>query len=135
MSLEGAGETLGLTGESGSGKSTLAMSALRLLPKSARVGGQVMLRGEDVMRMSFGRLRAARWAELSVVFQGAMHSLNPVRRVGGQIAAPIRLHRDPAPTRGEARRRSRSCSRRWNCPPTAHALTRMSCPAASGNAS
>jgi peptide/nickel transport system ATP-binding protein len=100
-----AGETLGLAGESGSGKSTLAMSALRLLPRSARMGGQVLLSGEDVMRMSFGRLRAVRWAKVSIVFQGALESLNPVRRVGQQIAAPIRLHRNPPPSRHELRRR------------------------------
>jgi ABC-type glutathione transport system ATPase component len=87
-----AGETLGLAGESGCGKSTVAMSVLRLLPRSARVDGEVLLDGEDVMAMSWGRLRAVRWAQASVVFQGAMHALNPVQRVGEQIAEPIRLH-------------------------------------------
>ncbi|GAA3436683.1 hypothetical protein GCM10018954_062920 [Kutzneria kofuensis] len=51
-----------------------------------------MLGGENVTDMSWGRLRAVRWAEASVVFQGAMHALNPVQRVGEQIAEPIRLH-------------------------------------------
>lgn len=87
-----AGQTLGLAGESGSGKSTLAMSVLRLLPKTARVDGEILLDGEDVRTMSWGRLRAVRWASASVVFQGAMHSLNPVHRVGDQIAEPMRLH-------------------------------------------
>ena len=87
-----AGETLGLAGESGCGKSTVAMSVLRLLPRFARVEGEVLLDGEDVTTMSWGRLRAVRWAQASVVFQGAMHALNPVRRVGEQIAEPIRLH-------------------------------------------
>jgi peptide/nickel transport system ATP-binding protein len=100
-----AGQALGLAGHSGSGKSTLALAVLRLLPKSARVGGEVLLAGENVMRMSFGRLRAVRWAEASLVFQGAMHALNPVRRVGGQIAAPIRLHSEPAPAASQLRRR------------------------------
>ncbi|SDG67936.1 peptide/nickel transport system ATP-binding protein [Lentzea fradiae] len=89
------GRTLGLAGESGSGKSTVAMSVLRLLPKSARVDGQVLLDGEDVGTMSWGRLRAVRWSSASIVFQGAMHSLNPVRRVGDQIAEPMRLHGTP----------------------------------------
>ncbi|WP_090100888.1 nickel ABC transporter ATP-binding protein NikE [Lentzea jiangxiensis] len=89
------GRTLGLAGESGSGKSTVAMSVLRLLPRTARVDGQVLLDGEDVRTMSWGRLRAVRWASASVVFQGAMHALNPVRRVGEQIAEPMRLHGTP----------------------------------------
>ncbi|MDQ2588823.1 nickel ABC transporter ATP-binding protein NikE [Saccharothrix yanglingensis] len=87
-----AGETLGLAGESGCGKSTVAMSVLRLLPRDARVEGRVLLDGEDVRTMSWGRLRAVRWAAASVVFQGAMHALNPVHRVGDQIAEPMRLH-------------------------------------------
>ena len=87
-----AGQTLGLAGESGCGKSTLAMAVLRLLPRNAAIGGEILLGGENVTDMSWGRLRAVRWAEASVVFQGAMHALNPVRRVGDQIAEPIRLH-------------------------------------------
>jgi ABC-type glutathione transport system ATPase component len=86
------GGTLGIAGESGSGKSTLAMSILRLLPKSARVEGQVLLDGEDVLGLSWGRLRALRWSEAAVVFQGAMHSLNPVRRIGAQIEEALELH-------------------------------------------
>ena len=91
LTIDG-GQTLGLAGESGCGKSTLAMSVLRLLPRTAEVGGQILVGGEDITQMSWGRLRAVRWAEASVVFQGAMHALNPVRRVGEQIAEPIRLH-------------------------------------------
>jgi peptide/nickel transport system ATP-binding protein len=87
-----AGQTLGLAGESGCGKSTLAMSVLRLLPRNAVVGGEIRLLGENVTEMGWGRLRAVRWAEASVVFQGAMHALNPVQRVGEQIAEPIRVH-------------------------------------------
>lgn len=87
-----AGQTLGIAGESGSGKSTLAMTVLRLLPRTATVGGQVLLDGVDVATMSWGALRAVRWAGASVVFQGAMHALNPVRRVCDQIAEPMLLH-------------------------------------------
>jgi peptide/nickel transport system ATP-binding protein len=87
-----AGQTLGVAGESGSGKSTVALSLLRLLPSSARVTGEVLLDGEDVLRMSWGRLRAVRWAEASIVFQGAMSALNPVRTIGEQIREPILLH-------------------------------------------
>ena len=87
-----AGTSLGVAGESGSGKSTLAATVLRLTPKSAEVRGQVLVDGEDVLAMSFGRLRAVRWSEASIVFQGALHSLNPLHRVGRQIAEPVQLH-------------------------------------------
>ncbi len=86
------GDTVGLAGESGCGKTTLAMSVLRLLPRSAQVTGEVLLEGRDVSTLSFGELRAARWASASVVFQGAMHALNPVQTIGAQIAEPLKLH-------------------------------------------
>ena len=87
-----AGEALGVVGESGSGKSTLAMSLLRLLPRDAQVTGRIMLDGEDVLAMKWGRLRAVRWAEASIVFQGAQHGLNPVQRIGDQVAEPLLVH-------------------------------------------
>jgi peptide/nickel transport system ATP-binding protein len=86
------GEVLGVAGESGCGKSTLASTVLRLQPKDAVVSGTVEVAGADVLTMRWGELRALRWAEASIVFQGALHSLNPVHRVGDQIAEPIRLH-------------------------------------------
>ncbi|MFC7330704.1 ABC transporter ATP-binding protein [Marinactinospora rubrisoli] len=98
-----AGSKLGLAGESGCGKSTVALALLRLLPASARVGGRILLDGEDVLTMRWGRLRAVRWAGASIVFQGAMHSLNAVHRIGDQIAEPILLHGNATPA-GAARR-------------------------------
>ncbi|KAB1660793.1 ABC transporter ATP-binding protein [Pseudoclavibacter sp. CFCC 13796] len=98
------GGTLGLAGESGSGKSTLAMSALRLLPKNARIDGEVLLGDKRVDELSFGELRAVRWAEASIVFQGAMHSLNPVRTVGQQILEALELHTKGKWKTAEARR-------------------------------
>jgi peptide/nickel transport system ATP-binding protein len=88
-----AGEVVGVAGESGCGKSTLASTVLRLQPKSATVTGTVEVLGSDVLTMGWGDLRALRWAGASIVFQGAMHSLNPVHRIGDQIAEPILLHR------------------------------------------
>src|SRR5689334_20475323 len=68
------------------------MSVLRLLPANAAITGQILLDGEDVTTMKWGRLRAVRWTSAAIVFQGAMHALNPVRRVRDQIAEPIELH-------------------------------------------
>ncbi|MEV2272124.1 ABC transporter ATP-binding protein [Nonomuraea africana] len=104
VSLELApGEALGIAGESGSGKSTLAMALLRLLPRDARVEGRILLDGEDVLAMKWGRLRAVRWAEASIVFQGAQHGLNPVRRIGEQIAEPLLVHGLAQPAQARTR--------------------------------
>jgi peptide/nickel transport system ATP-binding protein len=91
LTVEG-GQTVGVSGESGCGKSTVAGSVLRLLPASARVSGEIRLNGRDVLTMNWGELRAVRWAGAAIVFQGAMHALNPVRRIGDQIAEPILVH-------------------------------------------
>ena len=87
-----AGETLGIAGESGCGKTTLASTVLRLLPETAQVRGEIRLDGVDLLRMKWGTLRAVRWSQAAIVFQGALHALNPVQRIGDQIAEPIRLH-------------------------------------------
>ncbi len=107
----GRGEVLGLAGESGCGKSTLAYAALRLLPPPGLVtGGQVWLHDRDggrrdILALSDAELRASRWTETAVVFQGAMNSLNPVHRVGDQIADVIRAHR-PQTTKRQRQERA-----------------------------
>lgn len=92
-----AGRKLGIAGESGCGKSTLALALLRLLPARTKVTGEILLNGEDVLAMKWGQVRAVRWAGASIVFQGAMHSLNAVHRIGDQIAEPILLHKKATP--------------------------------------
>jgi peptide/nickel transport system ATP-binding protein len=87
------GQIVGVAGESGCGKSTLASTILRLQPVNATVTGQVLFDGRDVLTMRWGELRAVRWAGASIVFQGALHSLNPVQRIGAQLAEPLHIHR------------------------------------------
>jgi len=88
------GEVVGLAGESGCGKSTIAGAILRLLPKETEITGRISLEGENILDMSWGQLRSVRWSEASIIFQGALHGLNPVQRVGDQIAEAILIH-DP----------------------------------------
>ena len=88
-----AGETLGLVGESGSGKSVTAFSILRLLqPPGQITGGQIVFEGRDVLTLSERDMRAVRGARISLIFQEPMTALNPVMRVGDQIAEALTAH-------------------------------------------
>ena len=99
------GEALGIAGESGCGKTTTALSLVRILPANAKIiSGSISLMGIDLVPKSDNALRRYRWREISIVFQGAMNALNPVRRIRDQIAEPIeeRLGETPMAARKRA---------------------------------
>lgn len=86
------GHTTCLVGESGCGKSLTARAILRLTPDNARLDGSVMLDGQDILRLPPRALRGIRGRRAGMVFQEPMTSLNPVLKVGEQVAEPLRLH-------------------------------------------
>ena len=87
------GQSLGLVGESGCGKSSIATSLLKLLPDNAALrGGKVVLDGVDLVPLSEAEMREYRWDRISMVFQAAMNSLDPVYRVGDQIVEALEAH-------------------------------------------
>jgi len=88
-----AGETLGLVGESGSGKSVTAFSILRLVQPPGRIaGGRVLFEGRDLLALPESEMRQVRGARISLIFQEPMTALNPVMRVGDQIAEALTVH-------------------------------------------
>jgi oligopeptide/dipeptide ABC transporter ATP-binding protein len=88
------GEVLGLVGESGSGKSVTSLALMRLLPPQARVSGEIRFSGGDLLQLSEGAMRPLRGAQLAMIFQEPMTALNPVMRVGDQIAEAVLAHSD-----------------------------------------
>jgi peptide/nickel transport system ATP-binding protein len=89
----GADEVLGIVGESGSGKSVTMMSVMRLVPeRNTRFEGEVHYGGRDLMQLSQRAMRQVRGSEIAMIFQDPMTSLNPVYRVGWQIAEQVREH-------------------------------------------
>ncbi|MCS7220789.1 MAG: ABC transporter ATP-binding protein [Anaerolineae bacterium] len=92
FSLE-RGTRLGLVGESGSGKSTVALASMRLIKPPGRIeGGQILLEGRDLLRLSEEEMRQIRLSQISLIPQGAMNSLNPVMRIKDQIIDAIKAH-------------------------------------------
>jgi oligopeptide/dipeptide ABC transporter ATP-binding protein len=88
----GPGEVFGLVGESGSGKSVTSLAILRLLPLQARVHGAIDFRGQDLLSLGQADMRHIRGAGISMIFQEPMTALNPVMRVGDQIAEAVLAH-------------------------------------------
>ena len=90
----GEGETLGLVGESGCGKSVTALSLMRLVPSPPGkiVGGEILYRGQDLLKLNGAAMRKIRGNEISMIFQEPMTSLNPVFTIGNQIGEAIHLH-------------------------------------------
>lgn len=107
------GEALGLVGESGCGKSVTWLAALGLLPARARIAGSVRLGGAELLGAPAAELDRVRGGRVAMIFQDPASSLNPVHRVGAQIAEALRLHRGLAgaprgPRRGGCSTRSAS---------------------------
>ncbi|HLY31332.1 MAG TPA: ABC transporter ATP-binding protein [Ktedonobacterales bacterium] len=87
------GETLGIVGESGCGKSVTSLSIMRLIDKPGKiVGGRILFKGDDVVDMDDEELRKLRGAQIAMIFQDPMTSLNPVYTVGFQIAEAVKTH-------------------------------------------
>ena len=87
------GETIAIIGESGCGKSSLAKSIIRLLPRNVHTYiGEVYLEGVDLLKLDEKKMNEIRWKKISMVSQAALNSLNPVIKVGQQVAEPLIIH-------------------------------------------
>ncbi len=115
------GEIVGIVGESGSGKSMTGLSILRLVDEPGRiVAGSIRFRGQDLEKLSPAEIRAVRGAGIGMVFQDPMTSLNPVKRIAGQIMEAIRAHRPVA--KSEARDRAVALLKRMGVPAPGRAV-------------
>lgn len=101
------GETLGLVGETGAGKTTIARTILRILPEPpAHVdNGEIFLEGKNLLELSNDEMRKIRGKRISVIFQDPMTALNPVMKIGDQIAEGIVLHEKISKKKGEEKAR------------------------------
>lgn len=105
----------GIAGESGSGKSTTALSILKAIKPPGEIRGKIRVNGRDVLSLNGDELRKYRWKDVSMVFQGAMNSLNPVKTVGSQISSVIMDH--TATTRVNAMQKAEKLLHNVKLPP------------------
>ena len=129
------GKTLGLVGESGCGKSVTSLSIMRLIPSPPGkiVGGEIIYRGKDLLKLGNEEMRKIRGNEISMIFQEPMTSLNPVFTVGNQIGEAIKLHQG-LENRRPGRKPLKCCG--WSRSPIRNPAStpiRISSPAACAN--
>ena len=87
------GQSLGFVGESGCGKTTIGMALMGLMPPNGSIGqGRILFEGQDLLEMTEEERRKTRWSQIAMIFQAAMNAMNPVQRVGDQIAEAILVH-------------------------------------------
>ena len=121
------GEVLGIVGESGSGKSVTVMSIMRLIrDPNAVFEGEVIYKGRDLLKLELGQMREVRGSEIAMIFQDPMTSLNPVYRVGWQIAEQVRAHEKIS--KADAHRRAIELLDSCRHPRAAAARRRLSAP-------
>ena len=99
------GETLGLVGETGAGKTTIAKAILRILPNPPAIfkGGQIVLDGEDLVKLSEEEMLKIRGNKIAMIFQDPMTALNPLMTIGDQILEVLMLHNDYSKAEGQKR--------------------------------